>query len=214
MKLGLIFAASLAALVGGQMSPDRPVGSTGAPSVRVEEVAPSIILYREVRGDYSRHPEVFESMMKYVGSRYLAVGACFGIYPFDPDAVKKDELVWQVGVRVTTGAPLGFGNNMPIEQTRSQCVPQLQRVLRQLKAPDLPYHLKIMPAALAAVTQSTVANAPSDGLYIFKWMAENGYVQIAPTRMEFLSHKGSPTEIPTLIIVPVKKRESGLKLVN
>jgi hypothetical protein len=46
------------------------------------------------------------------------------------------------------------------------------------------------------------------------WAPQNGYVQTGPTRMEYLSHEGTPTEMRVKIIVPVKKRESGLKLSN
>lgn len=212
MKVLLVLAFFLPVIAIGQTPTAAPESSTTIPTVRVEEVAPAIILYQDVRGDYSKHPEVFLNMMNYVGARYRAVGACFGIYPVDPDAAKRGELTWQVGVRVTSGAPLGFGKNIPVEQVKPASVSQLQRMMKQLKVPDAPYHLQIMPASLAGVVESTIATAASDGLYMFKWMAENGYVQIAPTRMEYLSHDGPPSQIPTRIIVPVKKRESGLKL--
>jgi len=88
----------------------------------------------------------------------------------------------------------------------------LDEALQKMKAPIAPYQLKILPETTAATVKSTIGQAGKDGLAMFPWMAENGYVQIAPTRMEYLSQVGPPASIPTLIIVPVEKRRSGLKL--
>jgi hypothetical protein len=189
-------------------SPDQ----SPALNVNIENIPAAVVLVRDVTGPYSQHPVVFKEMMDYVGKNYRAVGACFGIYSNDPDAVKSGNLRWQVGVRVTQGAPLGFGNNLPISTLKSASPAQLRRAMSRLKPPEKPYHLQVLDPAEAAVVESTVARSPKDGLAMFPWMAENGYVQVAPTRMEYLSHEGPPQDIKVRIIVPVQKRASGVKL--
>ena len=47
---------------------------------------------------------------------------------------------------------------------------------------------------------------------MFRWIIEHGFVQIAPTRMQYLTHKGDSMKIKTRIIVPIKRRNSGLSL--
>jgi hypothetical protein len=80
-----------------------------------------------------------------------------------------------------------------------------------MKQPESPYKLMILRESSAALVDSTVAHAAQDGLAMFPWMAKNGYVQVGPTRMEYHSHEGSPSEIKVTIIVPVKERASGLR---
>jgi hypothetical protein len=182
--------------------------------VQVLRIPAAIMISREMTGPYTQHPAAFAQLMEYIGRNYRAVGACFGIYPDDPDAVKASELRWEIGVRVIPGEPLGFGNNLPIEQLPAMSEVQLRKTLERMRQPEAPYKLKILADTTAAVVDSTVAMAPQDGLAIIPWMPKNGYVQTGPTRMEYLSHEGSPTELKVKIIVPVKKRASGLKLSN
>ena len=69
--------------------------------IKVEEIPAITIVYREVVGDYSLHPKVFAEMMAYSQKRFSPVGACFGIYPIDPDSVESPaKLKWEVGVAV------------------------------------------------------------------------------------------------------------------
>jgi len=152
--------------------------------------------------------------MQYVGKNYRAVGACFGIYLKDPDAVKVSELRWEIGVRVVPREPLCYGKNLPIEELPNVSDARLRQTLAQMKQPEAPYKRKILEGATAAVVDSTVARAAQDGLAMTPWAPRNGYVQTGPARMEYLSHEGTPTEMPVKIIVPVKKRESRLKLSN
>jgi len=180
--------------------------------VRVAAIPSAIVIYRDVTGPYDQHPEVFTEMMKYVGENYRAAGACFGIYPTDPDSVRPSDLHWQVGVRVVPGSPLGYGNRVPVEQIPAASDRQLEATMQKMKQPAAPYKLMILEETNAAHVESTVASAGRDGLAMFPWMAKNGYVQVAPTRMEFQSHEGSPTEMKVTIIVPVKERASGLRL--
>ena len=120
---------------------------------------------------------------------YIGVGDCFGIYPMDPDAVASPAaLRWRVGVRVSA------------------------KPGQRLQAPKPPYKLERLPATQAAVLETRVDTAATDGLALLRWMPENGYVQTGPTRMEYLAHDGNPLLIPARIIVPIKKRPSGLLL--
>ena len=184
------------------------------PKVTVAAIPSAIVLYREVTGPYSQHPEIFAELMRYVGANYRAVGACFGIYPQDPDAVQAKELRWEVGVRVIPGAPRGYGNNLPIDKLPVRSDRQLKESLHKMKQPQSPYGLRLLARTNAAVIDSTVASAAQDGLAMFPWMAKNGYVQVAPTRMEYASHEGPPSEMKVTIIVPIKERQSGLRLNN
>jgi hypothetical protein len=182
-----------------------------ATHVEVIHLPAAIVLYRSATGPYSQHPVVFDELMKYVGANYRAVGACFGVYPHDPDATRTADLKWEVGVRVIPGAPLGYGKNLPIEELPNQSAAGLKGLMLRMKTPAEPYKLRIQEETTAAVLESTVERAPQDGLALFPWMAKNGYVQIGPTRMEYLSHEGPPSQIKVRIILPVKIRESGLK---
>jgi DNA gyrase inhibitor GyrI len=179
------------------------------PEVKVVKIRASVAVVRTVRGSYSQSPKVMEEMMRYVHTNFRAVGDCFGIYPDDPDKVAAADLKWTVGVRVTTGEPMGYGHTASMKEIEGKDPAAIQK---QLKAPKQPYSISLIPGGEVAVIQTSVRNAGKDGLYMFKWMAENGYVQIHPTRMEYLSHKGPPMQIPVRIVVPVKKRASGLKL--
>jgi hypothetical protein len=158
--------------------------------VRIEQISGGTILVRDVTGDYSQHPQVFQALMSVRDKQYVGVGDCFGVYPVDPDAVASpQDLKWRVGVRVrppTAAAPLA--------------------------TPVAPYKLESMPDVEAAVLETNVKNAGVDGLAITRWILEHGYVQVGPTRMEYLSHVGELMLIPTKIIVPVRKRSRALVL--
>lgn len=158
--------------------------------ISVQRVSGGTILVRDVAGSYARHPEVFAELMRHRDQFYRGVGDCFGVYPMDPDAIAADEMLrWRVGVRV---APLNAGD-----------------VVR--RAPR-GYRIERMPDTDAAVIETDVQRAAMDGLSVIRWMAENGYVQVGPTRLEYRTHEGNPQLIPARIIVPVKARASGLKL--
>ena len=157
--------------------------------VQVRTMPGGMMLVRDVVGDYSQHPKIFLEMMAVRDTNYVAVGDCFGIYPTDPDTLESTAtLRWRVGVRV---APEDAG---------------------QLKSPKAPYRLERLAAVEAAVLETNVKDAAIDGLAILRWLPENGYVQIGHTRMEYHTHEGNPMLIPARIVVPIKKRSSGLRL--
>ncbi|HEV2846817.1 MAG TPA: hypothetical protein VG477_18320, partial [Thermoanaerobaculia bacterium] len=132
---------------------------------------------------------------------------CIGIYPFDPDAVAKSRLEWGAAVMIPDTA--AFRNFKAPAKAKALSVP----------ASD--YKVKTLPAIEAAVMYSTVGRSPQDGLKFFPWLAENGYVQVGPTRMLYFSDpsvdllKATPEQIAatkTKIIVPIKKRARDIKL--
>jgi DNA gyrase inhibitor GyrI len=187
--IGTVVLLLFGSMIGGAQELRR--SDTHEDQIRVEEIPSITIVYREVVGDYSLHPKVFLEMMAYSQKRFSPVGACFGIYPIDPDAVESPaQLKWEVGVAVAH--------------------PESGKVL---PSPTAPYRLKELPATQAAVLETEVENAGKDGLAMFRWVVENGFVQIAPTRMEYLMHTGDPAKIRTRIVIPIKKRKSGLSLV-
>ncbi len=158
--------------------------------IHIERVSGGQALIRDVRGSYAQHPKMFAELMALREKLFAAVGACFGIYPDDPDAVENaSDLHWQIGVRV---APAARGQKLAI--------------------PPRPYRLASLADVEAAVIETNVKTAGIDGLAMFRWMAEHGYVQTAPTRIEYLSHDGDAMLLPVKIVVPVRKRPSGLTL--
>jgi hypothetical protein len=186
--------------------------ASNAPAIQVRAAPGSVILYRDVSGSYDQHPTVFNELMQYARRTYRISGQFFGIYPVDPDAAQGDALKWQVGIRVTPGDP-GTSASEPIPDGQDfPSAEALKRTLNSLHAPTLPYKLMILDQSEVATVDSTVAHAAQDGLSITPWLALNGYVQIGPTRMEYLSYQGPPEEIKVRILVPVKRRASGLKV--
>lgn len=81
----------------------------------------------------------------------------------------------------------------------------------RLPTPASPYELKYVPARTVAVVYSTVARAGHDGLAMFPWLAKNGYVEVGPTRREYLNNRKATASIPLRIVVPIEKRRSGLR---
>lgn len=158
-------------------------------AARVQTVPGGMMLVRDVTGDYRQHPRVFAEMMRLRDADYVAVGDCFGIYPVDPDTVTSPaDLRWRVGVRVVA------------------------KDGGRLRKPPAPYRLETLPTVEAAVLATTVKSAALDGLSLLRWLPEHGYVQVSPTRMEYQGHEGDPMLLPARIIVPIKKRVSGLVL--
>jgi len=208
MLLLMIFLPALNSLNTNGQEPG--VTTSTGKAVHIESLPASWVVVREVQGGYEKHTQVFDELMRYVGANFRAVGYCFGIYPTDPDAVKSGTQRWQVGVRVVPGKALGYGNNLPMQSLTRISTRQLEQQRRQFRKAESPYRLELLDATETAVVESSVEEAPQDGLSMFGWMAKNGYVQIGPTRMEYLSHEGAPNKIPTRIVVPVKKRPSGL----
>jgi DNA-binding winged helix-turn-helix (wHTH) protein len=178
--------------------------------VAVEKVPASWALIREVRGSYETHPEVFQEMMTYAGSNFRVVGDNFGIYPVDPDAAKANTLHWEVGVRITAGEPLGYGNSLPLITSLGKTPQDLENDKQKFKRPLAPYKIVLLDSVEAAVVESTVEETPTDGLSMFRWLAENGYVQVGPTRMEFQKFDGPANKVPTRIMIPIQKRSSGV----
>lgn len=180
--------------------------------VAIEKIPASWALTREVRGSYEAHPEVFQELTDYVGSNFRVVGDNFGIYPLDPDAAKQNTLHWEIGVRIIPGEPLGNGNSLPLITSLGKSPGDLDNDKKRLKRPDAPYKIVLLESVEAAVVESTVEETPKDGLSMSRWLAENGYVQVGPTRMEFQKLDGPANKVPTRILVPIQKRSSGLSL--
>lgn len=192
------------AALAGQVAGDSVLTRSREAAVRVVPIPRRAVLLRTIRGGFELHRKVFQEFMAYAEANYRTVGTCFGIYPLDPDAVSKGELTWQVGVEVTVGDP-GHVNAAPASRPA-------ERIVSSLRRPAEGYELAVLPAIQAAVLSSTVERSSLDGLSMIRWMTEHGYTQTGPTRMEYLSHDEPSVKIATRIIVPVVKRERGLRL--
>jgi len=49
---------------------------------------------------------------------------------------------------------------------------------------------------------------------MFPWLAKNGYVEVGPTRREYLNNRKATASIPLRIVVPIEKRRSALGIKN
>lgn len=205
--LALIIGLALASADGQRLAAQTSVADQSAKAIVVKTVPASIIVARDVTGPYSQHAVIFKQLLQYTAGKYGKPEALLGIYPDDPDAVQPEDLHWTVAVRIS-----GEDKDVPNATRGPQLEEDLKRSMGSLQQPSDPYKLVLIRESLAAVVESTVAAAPKDGLAIIPWMANNGFVQIAPTRMEYLTSSGDPASMKIRIIVPIKKRPSGLTL--
>jgi hypothetical protein len=190
-----VVAAAVSFLSAPATSPQAPARDV---AIRVEHIPDQVILSRAVKGDYAQHAQLLADLAGYVARSYagftLRPGDVFGIYPVDPDAVDApDMLTWEVGVVLASaGEPAGPSSG--------------------LRPPAAPYEMKTLAGSDAIVLESDIGHAGLDGLTMSRWMLEHGYVQIAPTRMQYLSTDSDPLKIRTRIVIPARLRRSGLRL--
>jgi hypothetical protein len=206
----LVSLALLASMSIVATSARAPSDTRAGPTVVVAREAPMVIICRNVSGVYSLSATYFGQLSKYTDAHYRVAGPFFGMYPVDPDAVSSPrELKWSVAQQVIEGSALDSGSSAP---PRHYSASEAAAVLRGLPPAKTPYKLLIIPEQTVAWIHSTIGKAGRDGLSMFPWMAHNGYVQVGPTRMEFLATNGNPNAIPVRIIVPIKRRPSCLKI--
>jgi hypothetical protein len=150
------------------------------PAVRVERRASFSAVVRRMKGDYSQHAAAISGLIGAARSSCGAQGTVFGIYPQDPDAVPAAGLQWQLGYRMSPGV---------------RCAAE--------KMPD-GYAVEAYAGETVAVLDSTLAESKAAGLSIYRWLADSGYAQVAPTRMEYFGSGAADTRVQ--ILVPVRKR--------
>jgi hypothetical protein len=153
---------------------------TPTPGIRIEKRPAFQAVVRDVQGDYSQHPVVTRDLMTTVRSACPDKGVLFGIYPQDPDAVPRDQLQWQLGYSVPAGSRCGVASLAG-------------------------YSLTDKAAETDAVLDSTLGNSRNDGLKMLAWLGTSGYVQVGPTRMEYLEASAAPSS-RVRIVVPVRRR--------
>lgn len=222
LRMGTLLAAGIAVMAGFAQAQDSPKAEPALGEITIEKVPPQKVLYRNLQGGYDKTQEAFTDlkgvMMRQAATVKPAAGAstaqaatlaadCIGIYPFDPDAVAKSRLEW--GAAVLIPDTPAFRNFKAPANAKALSVPASE------------YKVQTLPAIEAAVMYSTVGRSPQDGLKFFPWLAENGYVQVGPTRMLYFADpsvdllKATPEQVAgtkTKIIVPIKKRERDIKL--
>lgn len=224
LRMGTLLVVGIA-LMAGFVHAQEPSDAKAGPAlgeITIEKVPPQKVLYRNLQGGYDKTQEAFNDlkgvMMQQAAARKPAAEAarvqattlaadCIGIYPFDPDAVAKSRLEW--GAAILIPDTPAFRNFKAPAQAKALSVPASE------------YRVQTLPAIEAAVMYSTVGRSAQDGLKFFPWLAENGYVQVGPTRMLYYSDpsvdllKATPEQISatrTKIFVPIKKRERDIKL--
>src|SRR5450755_3860252 len=132
---------------------------TSSTSVSVVKMRATIILKRDVWGDYSLSPKYFGELAHYASAHYRVVGPFFGIYPVDPDTVGgARQLHWSVAqqlgaARVSGASDDGYPN-----------LDAATLAMSKLKKPEAPYALEAMPPGTMAVVKSTIGRAGHDGL--------------------------------------------------
>jgi hypothetical protein len=149
------------------------------PPVTVESRPAYVALVRNVEGGYSQHAAIARSLLAAARAGCGAEGVVYGVYPQDPDAVPESQLRWQLGYRMKAG---------------TRC--------RRATLTDLA--LERHPAEQVARLQTSLADARQAGLSLFHWLADSGYVQTGPTRMEYRGDGGPATRV--VILLPVRLR--------
>ncbi|MEQ1809867.1 MAG: hypothetical protein ABL889_08075 [Terricaulis sp.] len=188
-----LIGACLAVTLEGCATADfSPVSRSITAPIAIETLPPSIVVVRDVQGDYSQHGAVGEALLREVSARYSSPGLTFGEYPQDPDAIGIENVRWRLGVYLIRGDHHDSSESLRLR-------------LAALPQPTSPYLLRIDDPMQAAVFQTTLGNSRDDGLALFGWLAEHNLVQIGPTRMEFLDNTGLPNT-PVRIVVPIRNR--------
>src|SRR5687767_8379518 len=152
----------------------------GAKSVRIEMAVRTQVISREIKGSFAQHPAVLGELRRFLSDEKVpTIGPVMGVYPMDPDVVPDGELRWQVAVPVSVSV--------------------------RLRSPD---SLAVLAAGEVASLDSTVGDSHHDGLIMKKWVIDNGFVQVAPTRMLFHDlDNADPFAAKTTIVFPVKRRQ-------
>jgi hypothetical protein len=151
------------------------------PSVAVEHRPAYVAVVRTVEGGYAQHAEVARSLVG--AARASCGGIVFGVYPQDPDAVPVQRLRWQLGYRMKAG-------------TRCRRLP-----------PGLA--IETHPAEQVARLDTRLQEARSAGLSLFHWLADSGFAELGPTRMEYRGDGGPATRVT--ILLPVRARPDGAR---
>jgi hypothetical protein len=167
-------------------------------------------MVRTIKGGYSAHPRAIVELNKlaiyHAGVRDSRSGPVTGLYNTDPALVSSVDLEWEIGFPMTEGADSSFVTSLD------------------------GYKVKTLPAHEVLVVESSVADAPFDGMRILLWLQRNGYSYSSPVRMEFYPPPGKAeatslneeqahaveaddpslaAESKTKIIVPVSRTTSG-----
>jgi hypothetical protein len=185
--------------------------------IKIENYPRTNVVYFTITGSYQKHPEAFSNLMDYVLQNYRYAGVCLGFYPEDPDTVSEQKLKWQIGIRVIPGQPEKIIDSTMTNMSRDPFAimaskEELGAPLSQLKHTLEPFFIRTLQPFQAVTLITNVESTSRDGLALNAWIILNGYVQTAPTIMEYAMMKTDPLKIPTKIVIPVTKRSSGLSL--
>ena len=149
------------------------------PRVSVVNLPQRELFGQKITGSYRQHHEAIAKTYELAGVRMGPETPIIAIYPDDPDLVSESELTWYLAFKSETVAAPARASLTSIPQQASQAV----------------------------VVETIAADTPGDGKKILAWIALNGYVQTAPTMMEYsLNPDLGPQEQRAKIIIPVKER--------
>lgn len=149
--------------------------------LRIEQVGAQRVMVKDVVGDYAQHGAEFSRILP-VARSLFGDAVPIGIYPDDPDVVGMKQAKWSIGVFLPRELDAGEAAVVPRD-----------------------YVLTTLPPVTAAVVDSSMANATRDGLLLLSWLPLSGYVQVAPTRMEYRGRGDGAS--PVTIVTPIRKRD-------
>ena len=149
------------------------------PRVSVVELPQRELFGQKITGSYRQHHEAIAKTYELAGVRMGPETPIIAIYPDDPDLVSESELTWY----------LAFDSEIVTATARTSLTSIPQK------------------ASQVAVVETIAADTPGDGKKILAWIDLNGYVQTAPTMMEYsFDPELGPREQRAKIIIPVKER--------
>ncbi len=152
-------------------------------SVSVKQVTPFVYCCITHKGPFSQIQNVMgQLMMSSQAQNIFPVGPPFGVYYIDPDEVKPEELVWEVGFPI-------MAQSMPLA----------------------PLEKKQWNYTLVATAQHTgpYEKAGETIAKIFEWMTANDYVQAGPILERYLTMPGpttKPEDLKSEIWIPCQQK--------
>jgi len=183
MKKTIFIASLCLALQGGTFAVGHQYIAGQAESVSIRQVTPFVYCCITHKGSFSEIQNVMgQLMMNSQAQNIFPAGPPFGVYYIDPEEVKPEELVWEVGFPIMAQA-------MP---------------LAPLEKKQWTY-----PQVATAMHSGPYEKAGETIAMIFEWMTANDYVQAGPILERYLTMPTpttKPEDIKSEIWIPCQKK--------
>lgn len=156
-------------------------GQADALAVRLIDSQPQGVLVRDMVGDYRQHGPAARALIGFAAVNCRGQGVVFGEYPDDPDVVGVANARWRIGFELPAGRACAS------------------------EAAPAPFRRARIEGGRMAMVETRLSEVRQMGLRLYAWLPAHDYVQIGPTRMEFLDASGDPGG-RVRILVPVRAR--------